>query len=237
MKSKTIKLFFAAILGVSTLSGCLKDNDNINNVPRAALTLVNAYSPSAAIIQMADNNLLTPSYSPLKYNNYTPADQILFLFTGNRKIKTISSDDKVLVDTIFTFNDQKQYTSFVFGSANEPRQIITEDKAIASLGDKAAVRFFHLANNTPKVNVYFNSTVTAIYEGRMIEDALTGEHISHQDFSAQNSGSTEVIITDENNNELTRREVDLTAGRYFTIILTGDKNSTEKPLYLGVVKQ
>lgn len=237
MKSTTIKLFFTALFAVAILSSCLKDNDNIDNVPRAALTLVNAYTPSTSIVQLADNNYLTSPYAPLVYNTYTPNDQIKFLFTGNRKIKTITPENKTLIDTVFTFNDQTYYTSFVYGSTDKPKQIITQDKALDNLGDKAAIRFFHLANNIAKVNVYLNTKETPIYSNRGIEDVLTGENLKHQDFISQASGSTNVIITDENNNTLLERTVDLAAGRYFTLILTGDKNSTEKPLYIGFIKQ
>lgn len=237
MKSQTIKLFFAALLGISFLSSCLKDSDNIDDVPRAALTLVNAYTPAEAIIQMADNNYLTSAYAPLTYNSYTPAEQIKFLFTGNRKIKTLSSDNKVLVDTVFTFNDKTFYTSFVYGTADKAKQIITEDKVLDNLGNKAGIRFFHLANNIGKVNVYVNTKDTPIYSGRANEEALIGENLKHQDFVAQSSGSTNIIITDESNNTLVERRVDLAEGRYFTILLTGDKNSTDKPLYVGFIKQ
>lgn len=235
MKTQTIKLFFAALISVSFLSGCLKDNDDINNIPRAVLTLVNAYSPAPYIVQMADNNYLTTGYDPLVYNTYSAVPKSLF--TGNRKIKTIAPDNKVLVDTVFTFKDSTYYSSFVFGSAEMPKQIITEDKSVAELNDKSALRFFHLANNVGKVNVYLNNKDAAIYSAREIEDVLVGESLTHATFVAQNSGKTNIIITDESNNTLVERSVDLAAGRYYSIILTGDKNVAEKPLYIGVVAQ
>lgn len=235
MKTKTIKLFFIALLSVSFLSGCLKDNDDMNNIPRAVLTLVNAYTPAPYITQMADNNYLTTDYDRLEYNKYSSLPKTLF--TGNRKIKTISPENNVLVDTVYTFRDSSYYTSFVFGSAQAPKQIITEDKSVDNLGNKSALRFFHLANNTAKVNVYLNSKETPIYSNRSIEDVLAGENLAHANFVAQNSGKTNIIITDENNNTLIERTVDFAAGRYYSIMLTGDKNSTEKPLYIGVVPQ
>ncbi|SKB59570.1 protein of unknown function [Sphingobacterium nematocida] len=235
MKTKTIKLFFIALLSVSVLSGCLKDNDDINNIPRATLTMVNAYTASPYILHMADNNYLQSPHNPLQYNTFgTPPS---YLYTGNRKIKTISADSKTLIDTVYTFKDSSYYTSFVYGTLEKPKQIIAEDKEVENLGTKSALRFFHLANNTAKVNVYLNSKETPIYSNRAIEDVLTGENLTHATFVAQNSGKTNIIVTDESNNTLIERSVDLAAGRYYSIILTGDKNSTEKPLYIGVVAQ
>lgn len=235
MKTQTIKLFFVALLSVSFLSGCLKDNDDINNIPRSVLTLVNAYSPAPYITQMADNNYLTTGYNPLEYNTYSAIPQSLF--TGNRKIKTLSPNNQILIDTVYTFRDSTYYTSFVYGTAELPKQIISEDKSVEQLNDKSALRFFHLANNTGKVNVYLNTKETAIYSAREIEDALIGENLEHAKFVAQANGKTNIIITDAENNTLIERTVDLAAGRYYSIILTGDINSIEKPLYLGVVAQ
>ncbi|ERJ57537.1 DUF4397 domain-containing protein [Sphingobacterium paucimobilis] len=235
MKTQTIKLFFIALLSVSVLSGCLKDNDNINDLPRAFLLMVNAYTPSPSVIHVVDNNNLQSWHDPLKYSTYRPAPG--YLYVGNRKIKTISPENKVLIDTVYTFKDKSTYTSFVFGTAEQPKQIITDDKAIENLGDKAALRFFHLANNTPKVNVYLDSKETPIYSNREIESELTGENAKHANFTAQKSGKINIIITDENNNTLIEKSKDLVAGRYYSIILTGDKNSTEKPLYIGLIEQ
>ncbi|WP_164122085.1 DUF4397 domain-containing protein [Sphingobacterium sp. xlx-130] len=235
MKTNTIKLFFIALLSVSVLSGCLKDNDDINNIPRATLTMVNAYTPSPYIMHMADNNNLQSAYNPLHYNTYGVPPT--FLYTGNRKIKTISAENKTLIDTVYTFKDSSYYTSFVYGTAEKPKQIIAEDKEVENLGSKSALRFFHLANNTGKVNVYINSKETPIYSNRAIEGVLTGENLAHATFVAQNSGKTNIIVTDESNNTLVERSVDLASGRYYSIILAGDKNSTERPLYLGVVAQ
>ncbi|MBL1408355.1 DUF4397 domain-containing protein [Sphingobacterium faecale] len=236
MKTQTIKLFFIALLSVSVLSGCLKDNDDINNVPRARLSMVNSYSPVAYIVHMADNNNLTSHHNPLKYNqfnNFPPT----FLYVGNRKIKTISPENKTLIDTVYTFKDSSSYTSFVFGTLENPKQIITEDKSVEMQGSKSALRFFHLANNTTKVNVYLNSLESQIYKNREIEDILTGENLKHADFAVQNSGKNKIIITDESNKILIEREYDFAQGKYYSILLTGDKNSTTTPLYLGVVPQ
>lgn len=235
MKTKTIKLFFIALLSVWVLSGCLKDNDDINNIPRATLTMINAYTASPSIIHMADNNNLQTPHNPLKYNTYgvPPA----YLYTGNRNLKTISAENKTLIDTVYTFKDSSYYSSFVFGTLEKPKQIIAEDKSVENLGTKSAIRFFHLANNTAKVNVYLNSKDTPIYSGREIENVLTGQSLTHADFVAQNSGKNNIIVTDENNNTLIERSTDFVAGGYYSIILTGDKNSTETPLYIGVVRQ
>ncbi|MFD2555357.1 DUF4397 domain-containing protein [Sphingobacterium tabacisoli] len=235
MKTQTIKLFFIALLSVSVLSGCLKDNDDINNIPRASLYMVNAYTPSPSIFHMADDNYLQYRHNPLVYNSYSalPAN----LYVGNRKIKTFSSENKVLIDTVYTFKDRSAYTSFVFGTSEKPKQIIAEDQSIEDLANKTGLRFFHLANNTSKVNVYLNSKETPIYKDRVVEDVLTGESLKNATFVAQNSGKTNIIITDENNNTLVERSENLESGRYYSIILTGDKNSTKTPLYLGVVKQ
>ena len=235
MKTQTIKLFFIALLSVSVLSGCLKDNDDINNIPRASLYMINAYTPTPSIYHMADNNYLQSPHTPLAYSSYgiPPAN----LYAGNRKIKTVSSENKVLIDTVYTFKDRSSYSSFVFGTAEKPKQIIAEDQSVENLANKTGLRFFHLANNISKVNVYLNSKETPIYKDRVIEDVLTGESLKNATFIAQNSGKTNIIITDESNNTLVERSENLEAGRYYSIILTGDKNSTKTPLYIGVVKQ
>lgn len=215
------------------LSSCLKDNDEIANYPQAALTMVNAYTPSHHIYHRADNNSIQTNGNPIQYKAYTYA----YLFPGNRKLSTLDDANKTILDTTYSFKDSTYYTSFVYGNITKSRQLITQDKFIADLGTKTGLRFFHLANNQSKVNVYLGTNeTTAIYPNRIFEgsEAINNPNST---FTAQTSGKQKVTIKDENNTTLIDREYDFVAGKYYSIILIGDKNSTDTPLYLGIVNQ
>lgn len=230
---KLIPVLF--LLTVFVATSCLKDDNTNPNVPVAALRMVNAYTHSDAIVFTDEHNYITPPNSPLGYNEYTRT--LALFYPGNRRIKVYAYNNKLISDTTVTLKDSTYYTSFVFGDTDKAKNLIATDNSIADLGTKAAFRFLHLASNIGNVNVYINSTNNPIYSNRAPE-VVTGTAANQNTvFAPQASGKQNVIITDTNNNILIQREYDFSQKGYYSILLSGDKKSTTKPLYLGIIKQ
>ena len=230
MKKINVKLFFTAILGVLCLSSCLKDNDQVGYYPQAVFTMVNAYSPTQAVIYRADQNAIQSPLNPLTFKSYT----FSYLFPGNRRIQTIASDSKTIVDTLYTFKDSTYYTSFVYGSESTPKHLIATDKLLGSLDNKSALRFLHLANNIGKVDIYIGDEETARFPAKDPSSVQPSDDLV---FTAHNSGKQKIIVKDEHHTKILEREFDFAPGIHYSIILIGDKLNDQAPLYIGVVKQ
>jgi hypothetical protein len=56
-------------------------------------------------------------------------------------------------------------------------------------------------------------------------------------FKPHSRGKHTIIVTDENDDTLFEREYTFETGIHYSLILIGDSNSTNTPLYLGVVPQ
>lgn len=230
MKKINVQLFLTVLFSVIFLSSCLKDNDNMGYYPQAAFTMVNAYSPTNAVIYQADQNAIQSPMNPLVFKSYTFA----YLFPGNRRIQTIASDSKTIVDTLYSFKDSTYYTSFVYGTIEKPRHLISTDKLLSNLETKAAIRFLHLANNIGKVDVFVGDEQTPRFDDRNFSESLKSEETT---FTQQNSGKQKIIVKDELGNKVLEREFDFAAGLHYSLILIGDKENANAPLYIGVVKQ
>lgn len=230
---KLLPILFLGLILMST--SCLKDNDTVPNVPTAALRMVNAYSYAQSIVFTENNNYLTAPSIPLKYNEYTT--NLALIFPGNKSIRVYDDLNKLVSDTTITLKDSTYYTSFVFGNTEKAKNLITTDVSLTDLGAKSALRFLHLASNLGNVNLYIDDITTPLYENRIPELLSENTNLSHTTFKAENSGKRKITITDINNNKLVEREHDFKQNRYYSIILTGDKNNTSKPLYIGIIQQ
>lgn len=231
--NKLLPILFLAITLITT--SCLKNDNASPDVPRAALRIVNAYTNAESIVFTEDNNYITSPGQPLRYNEYTT--NLALLYPGNKRIRVYDNQNVEISDVTINLKDSTYYTSFVFGNSAEAKNLITTDVSLTNLGTNSAIRFLHLANNIANVNVYFNEINNAIYENRQQELSTSTIQLGTTSFKAHTSGKQKVIITDLEKNKLIEREYDFVAGRYYSILLTGDKNSTTKPLYIGIILQ
>lgn len=231
LKLLAIPFLFTILITTS----CLKDDESAPYVPKAALRMINAYSNAEAIVFSTDNNYLTPLGNPLRYNEYTTS--LALIYPGNRRIKVYSNDNALVSDTTINLKDSTYYSSFVFGNTPKAKNLITTDISIPNLDGNSAIRFLHLATNIGNVNVKFSTNTNNIYENRSPEVLATAPTPANEIFKKENPGKRKITITDMNNNILVEREYDFLSSRYYTIILTGDKNSSSKPLYLGIIQQ
>lgn len=215
-------------------TSCLKDNDASPNLPKTALRLVNAYSYAESIVFADENNYITPPAVPLRYSEYTR--DLAVLYPGNKRIKVYDNMNKLVSDTTLNLKDSSYYTSFVFGNTEKAKNLIAKDIALNNLGNNAGIRFLHLANNIGNVSVHFNTITNTIYPNRAPE-LLSAAENPNTLFTAETSGKQKIIITDANANILVEREHEFIKSHYYSIILIGDKNSTSKPLYLGIIQQ
>lgn len=234
---KNLKLYMLAtgLLSILFLNSCLKDEDT-PYLPQATLRVVNAYTHSPALYYTADNNVMISPANPLLFKSYNAG--LISLYTGNRRIRTMDISNNVVSDTVYNFRDSTYYSSFVYGDAENASHLITTDVPLSNLDSKSAIRFFHLAQNTAKVNVYLNNVETPLFLNRDFQkNVTTAEAVEYAKFIAQEGGKKNVIVKDAAGTTLIEREYDFLRGYHYSIILIGDKNNEDMPLYLGVVPQ
>lgn len=231
--NKLIPILFVSLLFIST--SCLKNNDPGPYVPKAALRMVNAYPNAEGLVFVEDNNYITSPTLPIKYNEYTT--NLSLLFPGNKRIKVYNEQNKLVSDTTISLKDSTYYTSFVFGNTDKAKNLIATDVSLGNIGTNAALRFLHLANNIGNVSVFFDNEATAIYANIAPEVLNITNTSTGTTFKAHSSGKRKITVKDSNNTILIEREFDFLSNRYYSILLTGDKNSTTKPLYIGIIQQ
>ena len=230
MKTLSFKLFLCSLVGLLSLSSCLKDKDDYQYIPAGFMIHVNAFAEDHSLYYYIDGRGLNNNMAPLAFKSYASTN----LFTGQRKYKVLSQNlNKALVDSTITVKDSTAYMSFVFGTKEKPVLGISTDKAIPALGDKAAFRYYNLANGVAETNLYIGGTETPLFSNRATETGAT--IVQHQTFQANTSGNHSLVVKDNAGKELVKRDYNFSKGRYYTIILTGTKDDATTPLYIGVV--
>lgn len=234
---KKRSLFYIALVAGATLAiSCLKDND-VEPMPMAGLTMVNAFiESSAGVLYEIDRNPVPPEFSPLAYRSYGYVN----LFVGNnRRLEVYTAGNQTpVVDTAFAVQDSVFYSSIVYGTMDHPLHFITEDRVPEDATDPAAiagVRFFNLANTSHGVTLRIGDTdPVPSFQDRPRETPQSGK--ASEAFFAVPTGTYELVVADDDGGTLvTRGDVSLEAGSYTSIFLTGD-DSIADSYYIGVIQ-
>src|SRR5690606_20989385 len=152
---KKLNLIIALVAGTVLLGSCLKSSD-----PQPQLvggtTFINAFTNANAVYCYIDRNTI-PVLNPLPYRSYGPRPPVYAYPGEGRRLEIYSTyDDNRLVDTTIAVQDSVFYSSFIYGTHDDPRHFITEDRIPEDIDDPtavAAVRFFNLANTDRKVTL------------------------------------------------------------------------------------
>lgn len=233
---KKISLIIAFVAGVLLLSSCLKDDD-VQPTPVAGLTMVNGFIPSEAVIYGMDGRAIQNSYNPLFYRTYGYTN--LYVGASRRMEIYAYGAQNALADTTFETKDSTYYTSFIYGTADAPLHFITEDHIPDGVADPAAiaaVRFYNLANTVYQITLKIGDTeVIPAFQDRPTETPETGK--ADENFVEVPKGTYTLTVENEDGEVVATREgIELPAGSYTTIFLTGDE-SIDNSYYVAVVRQ
>ncbi|KGE13577.1 DUF4397 domain-containing protein [Sphingobacterium deserti] len=233
MKTISLQSLICLFFSLFIFSSCLKDNDGYYDgpaTPAAYMTFINAY-PENDFLSFDLHAQNSPF--PLQYKSYLrPAWGV---FTGERKLTiTAPSGNSPLIDTVLNIRDSSAYSTFIYGTATNPRFAMTQDRTIQNLGENTGIRFFNLANIEGNVNLVVGNADTAAFANRPMETGASA--VQHQLFQPTASGSINLRVMDASGNEIARRDnYTLRKGYYYSIFLTGNASGGNSPLYLGVV--
>lgn len=227
----------ALLVGIILFAGCIKDEDPAPDV-RSGLVVVNSFLEAQAVLHRLDVGRGLQQLG--QGQAYRGIDYYAVPSAENCRMEIISSNELAqLVDTTVALEENKFYTSFIFGTAAVPRHFITDDRLPGGIEDPAAsagVRFFNLAETPHRVTLRIAATEPiAAFRDRPTETRETGE--DGEEFIATTATGTHVLtVEDEDGAQLARRTgVALDPGDYLTFFLTGD-GSESTPYYIGVVR-
>lgn len=235
---KKLHVIVALVAGTLLLGSCLKDSDP---QPRqvGGTTFINAFIDADAVYCYIDRNTI-PVLNPLPYRSFGPNPPVYAYPGEDRRLEIYSTyDDNRLVDTAITVRDSVYYSAFVYGTHDDPRHFITEDRVPEDVDDPAAiaaVRFYNLANTDRRVTLHIGDlTPVTAFTNRTIETPQSGKE--GETFVPVTTGNYTVSVVDEDGETIAVREetLDLSAGSYVSIFLTGDERDPET-FYVGRVR-
>lgn len=221
------------------LLGCSSD-DNYTDVSNVVggYTMVNAYESEGAVVFAADGRPIQNPYYPLAYQMVGYVN----LWEGSRLLTVHGArSNKMLANKTKKIENKQFYTSFIGGNEKKVVNFITEDRVAKAtpLNDakQSGVRFFNLSSDEVIATVEFNEKpLIKEFKERPQDSEATVQNT--QEFKALESNMYKVTIKDKDGKELvTKDNVKLEASRFYSIILIGSKDNSEKPYYIGLVNQ
>lgn len=236
---KKLNLIVVLAAGVALLGGCLKGSD-----PQPQLvggtTFINTFIEADGAYYLIDRNTIA-GLAPLQYRSFGPRIPVYIYPGNNRRLEIYSTyEDSRLVDTALTVRDSVYYSSILYGTHDDPRHFITEDRIPDGVDDPeviAAVRFYNLANTERRVTLHIGDVEpVAAFRNRFLETPQTGKE--NENFVPVAIGTYNVSVVDEEGETVATRQgtVGLVAGSYTSIFLTGDERDPTT-FYVGVVQQ
>lgn len=234
---KKLNLVVALVASVALLGSCLKGSDP---QPQhiGGITFVNAFIEVPEVHCYLDRSTV-PSLNPLPYRSYGPIEPIYFPGEGRRLEIYSPYENNRLVDTAVAIQDSVYYSSIVYGTHDDPRHFVTEDRIPEAVEDPAAiaaVRFYNLANTDRRMTLRIGDMEpVSAFSNRPTETPQTGK--DNEDFIPVTTGTYTVSVVDEDGETVATREdtIDLSAGSYLSIFLTGDERDPTT-FYVGRVR-
>lgn len=209
-------LAILSVLLVTTLSSCLKGNDDFQNPDLSALSVIHASPGLQAFDFVLDGQRINSTSF-----DYTERLPYVSIYSEPSQFGIYKSQTTDSIKTgSFTPTVNKYYSIYVVGESTQPEFLIVADSLLAPAQGKAKVRFLNLSLNAPALNLNYGADSTL---------ATNVSYKSHSDFIEINGGSSyNFSLTDANGNvKATSNNVPIQSGRTYTIWSNGVYNSSE----------
>lgn len=211
---KKYRNVFLSLALIVLLVSCMDDGDDYVSEP-VEVAYVSIYHAAPAAPEfdiVVDGRVI--NRNPFDYTSYSG---YLNFFTGNREFRfNPVNANNTLVDTTFNFEDGKAYSLFAINeSAGKVSTLLVADSAAAPAEGNAMVRFVHLSPDAPAFDIVVNGNESPIFTGKSFTGSTDFEEVDagNYSFHIRNAGSEE--------NLLSATDVEIVAGRYYTIVVRG----------------
>lgn len=217
-KNAWSKVRWIAFVGIFIMlvTACSDDllDTNYNEQPIAFVSFYHASPDAPGLTVSVDDRSV---FNEIEYSEYSG---YLNFYTGNRhfKINTVNAANS-LVDTTFQFSTSKVYSVFLIDQLSGMEALLLQDTAETPSAGKAMVRFVHLSPDTSPLNIVVDGEVgDPLFDGQSFKEGSAFKEVS-----ADVTGF-EVRTAEGGNVLLSVDDLDLQAGRYYTIITRGFSN-------------
>jgi hypothetical protein len=212
-RMKGIVYCFVLVVLVAACSDDLLDSDT--NVPAVAFVSFYHASPDAPGLSVTVDDRSV--FSEIEYSEYSG---YLNFYVGERnfKVNPLNASNS-LVDTTFTFDLSKSYSVFFIDALSGMEALLTQDTADVPAAGKAMVRFVHLSPDAQALDINFNDQAgDPLFSGQSFKEGSPFKEISagSNAFEVKSSGSDNTLLSVD--------DLNLKAGRYYTIITRGYTN-------------
>lgn len=204
----------AIVFVITTLSSCLKTDDDVVNQQSSGLMAFNL-APSRSAVTFTINGVVVTN-PPLPYTNFTGGYVGVFPGGGNIEAYDYYSGARI-AGVPATFTTGKYYSVFLVGSDTSYYNIFTEDNidSLPYVSGRAYVRYVNAIRDSgtaPAVRISANGT--DVFNG-------TAPFKTVSEFRAVNSGNVSVGITNENGSVNASRSIELEENKVYTVLLAG----------------
>lgn len=211
---KTIRNFLGLLAVSAVFVACDKDDEN-DDMSTSQVMVVHA-SPNAPNVDVRVNNSIALTNVAYPNNsNYTR------LTSGSTNIKVSPTGTTTnVIDATVNLEANKNYSVFAIDSVSKIKAAVVMDDLTAPASGKAHVRFFHLSPNAPAVDIAITGG-SVLFGNRMFNDQAT--NMSLANFTPVNAGAynLEVRAAGTNTVVLSLPNINLTAGKIYTVFAKG----------------
>lgn len=153
----------------------------------------------------------------IQYLNFSLFREFL---EGSHKVQIKNASGTVLVDTSLFMTENRHYSIFVYDSMNALKYKVIDENFVTPPGSSCKVRFLHLANNAPAVDVELDAQGVPMFQN--YKNGLNGEYIqmgsgTHQ-FKALTTGAGSLLTT--------QNPYDYKPGAFYSLFLRGNVGAT-----------
>lgn len=214
-------------IGSNFLVACSKD---FSSNTRAQIKFINASINAPKLELFADGALLATDIA------YTNASNYVFVSPGNASLRIAAKDGQfpglTIANGTFTVEEFEIYTLLITDSLNKLKSSFLKDDVSSPADGTSRIRFFHLAQNSPTVDIYLNNI--KVDSNRVFNDQTN--NLNTQKFNSYTAGTFPLEIRNKSNNAvIVRSDITLQSKTIYTILFKGDASaSSNTPQALGI---
>lgn len=191
----------------------LNDDNDVQPIPVAYVSIYNAIPDAPELDLTVDNRLINPRAFEFGDNTYYQN-----FYAGTRKFQVMPfGANNVVADTTLTLVDQNIYSIFMVDVLTKAQIIVTNDSAAISEEGKVKVRLINLSPDASPVSLKVKDGANALTQNQAFKSASGFVELdpNKYDFEIISSGGEAPILVPD---------IDLQSGAVRTIVVRGYRN-------------
>lgn len=211
------RLFILLLIAANFLVGCSKE---LGSNSKAQIKFINASINAPKLELFADGALLATDI------DYPNASNYIFVSPGNASIRIAAKDGPfpglTIANGTFNVEEFEVYTLLITDSLNKIKSSFIKENISSAADGTTKIRFFHVAQNAPTVDVYLNNV--KLDSNRVFNDQSS--NLNAQKFNNSTVGTFPLEIRNRTTNAvIIRSDITLQSKNIYTILFKGDASA------------